>query len=931
MRTERLFPIDPEAAERLAEELAKSPLLDPAWYRQTCPDIGDTPVEAARHYLEHGAGEGRNPHPLFDTKFYLQRNPDVAASGINPLVHYILYGAKDGCDPHPLFDAKFYLKQYPDVAASGMNPLVHYILHETDDGVCPHPLFDAKYYLQQNKDVAAAGNNPLVHYLVHGWQEGRDPNPFFDTDWYLALNPEVASAGTNPLIHYFTIGESKGLNPSPSFDVEWYLDHYPDLYRAGAKPLEHFLLHGRNEGRRPRQNLDPGRFAAVTEAEIYTLKTPSLSREVALFVTHSPHGQLKPHVRHYLDSLKRQGIAVVLIVAADRPFSTDTDLVNAMDGLFVRCNEGYDFAAWAHVLRLHPELYDAKILYFLNDSLFGPTNDAAFGDLLTKVRNSTADFVGLTESYERGWHIQSYFLALKPRALSAVALHKFINGIVSQTDKDKVITEYEIRFAPTLKAAGFNCEAIFASTTEVENRTIFHWKALFMEGFPFIKVTTVRDSRPGVETSDWREVLAGQGYDVSLAERSLAEASPSEQPDVSWASTSKPPFLSSGLSAVQCSRPKIAFIGPWNYDNGLAVASRAYIPALRRSGFSVNFHPIRRPFHVHHQVAPSVDVCDFSGDADVAVIHLNPDGWPGLLIDSQKEILKRARISIGLWVWEMAEIPENWFPAFNEVDAIWTPSRYCADVFATKAKVSVDVIPHVVMADRLLPDPVRAAAMRRELGLLEQDRIILYAFDGSSYLVRKNPFALIRAFARSGLAERGWKLVLKVKHLFDTPKMGKLLQQQVEDSSGVLLINRSVSKATMNELMHAADIYASPHCAEGFGLTIAEAMATGKIVVATDYSGSRDFLDSDCGFPVRYRLHLPDDDHGHYTRAGGVWAQVDDTHLADSLVRAADLVAAGDSRIGDAARARIESLLSVEAVAAKMRGSVLRLLENFGR
>ena len=87
-----------KAAEPLAEEidiLHKSALVDPVWYRQTYPDLRDTPVDVARHYLEHGAAEGRNPGPFFDTNFYLGQNPDVVAPGMKSrLVHYIDMGPR---------------------------------------------------------------------------------------------------------------------------------------------------------------------------------------------------------------------------------------------------------------------------------------------------------------------------------------------------------------------------------------------------------------------------------------------------------------------------------------------------------------------------------------------------------------------------------------------------------------------------------------------------------------------------------------------------------------------------------------------------------------------------------------------------------------------------------------------------------------------
>jgi GT2 family glycosyltransferase len=100
----RRFSFIKSAARRLAQEielLHNSPLVDPVWYRQKYADVRDTPIDVARHYLEHGAGEGRNPSPFFNTTFYLEQNTDVADSGMNPLVHFILHGQKEGRIPRP--------------------------------------------------------------------------------------------------------------------------------------------------------------------------------------------------------------------------------------------------------------------------------------------------------------------------------------------------------------------------------------------------------------------------------------------------------------------------------------------------------------------------------------------------------------------------------------------------------------------------------------------------------------------------------------------------------------------------------------------------------------------------------------------------------------------------------------------------------------
>ena len=133
--------------------------------------------------------------------------------------------------------------------------------------------------------------------------------------------------------------------------------------------------------------------------------------------------------------------------------------------------------------------------------------------------------------------------------------------------------------------------------------------------------------------------------------------------------------------------------------------------------------------------------------------------------------------------------------------------------------------------------------------------------------------AIPRRNVFTALAAEGWRLALKTKRLMERPEEGGALMAVAEATPGVVVVDRGLSREDMAALFAAADIYASPHRSEGFGLTIAEAMALGKPVVASDYGGSRDFLDGTCGYPVPVREVRLARDFGHYTR-GGVWAEV---------------------------------------------------------
>lgn len=69
--------------------LAESDLFDADWYLAEYPDVANTGMDPAEHYLLHGASEGRNPGPEFSTHQYLFEHPDLVDSDENPLLHFL--------------------------------------------------------------------------------------------------------------------------------------------------------------------------------------------------------------------------------------------------------------------------------------------------------------------------------------------------------------------------------------------------------------------------------------------------------------------------------------------------------------------------------------------------------------------------------------------------------------------------------------------------------------------------------------------------------------------------------------------------------------------------------------------------------------------------------------------------------------------------
>ena len=77
---------------------------------------------------------------------------------------------------------------------------------------------------------------------------------------------------------------------------------------------------------------------------------------------------------------------------------------------------------------------------------------------------------------------------------------------------------------------------------------------------------------------------------------------------------------------------------------------------------------------------------------------------------------------------------------------------------------------------------------------------------------------------------------------------------KIEKRGNVILDSRIATKEEMVKIYQDAHCFVWPTRGEGFGLPLAEAMATGLPCIATGFSGVLDFFDDTVGYPVGYEL-----------------------------------------------------------------------------
>lgn len=271
----------------------------------------------------------------------------------------------------------------------------------------------------------------------------------------------------------------------------------------------------------------------------------------------------------------------------------------------------------------------------------------------------------------------------------------------------------------------------------------------------------------------------------------------------------------------------------------------------------------------------------------------------------------RSRHTIGHWAWELADFPQEWSSSFPYFDEIWVASSFVRDALTEISPVPVFTVPYTVTGE-LPPESTH----RLHFGLPRNAFIFLTVFDFDSYTERKNPLGTIRAFTQAFSPDEPVFLLVKCVHSHVAP--GALRAVQVAARGANVRISDGIlPRSELRRLFGIADCYVSLHRAEGFGLTIAEAMSIGKPVIATGYSGNMEFMDPANSFPCEYRLVPIAETCGPYQR-GFVWADPDLDHAATLMRHVYEHpdVARG---VGEQARRDILARFTPAAVGVQMR------------
>lgn len=354
----------------------------------------------------------------------------------------------------------------------------------------------------------------------------------------------------------------------------------------------------------------------------------------------------------------------------------------------------------------------------------------------------------------------------------------------------------------------------------------------------------------------------------------------------------------------------VNLVGFLEAESGLGEIARKLARAIQHAGIPIAAIPYRgTASRLQAQVGlPLADEAPY----DTNVLCMNAHQLLEFATDVGSDLFAR-RYSVGVWFWETTVVRSEDHAATRFLDEIWVASEYVRDAVETEAGLPIRVVPIPV-------EPPRGPFLSRaELGLPERFTY-LFLFDHISS-ERKNPEAVVKAFTAAFEPGEGPALVLKsVNGREREPARLAALQALAAEHEGIVVRDGYVSAMERDSYIAMCDCYVSLHRSEGFGLTMAEAMAHGKPVIATAHSGNLEFMTDKNSYLVPGPLvPVPQGWWGH--APGAQWAEPDVDAAAELMRRVWEHSAAAHA-LGEHARKDILQRCSLARAAEFIEGRV---------
>ena len=209
--------------------------------------------------------------------------------------------------------------------------------------------------------------------------------------------------------------------------------------------------------------------------------------------------------------------------------------------------------------------------------------------------------------------------------------------------------------------------------------------------------------------------------------------------------------------------------------------------------------------------------------------------------------------------YEFARGVTVWKPdLFRKANAFCVFSGFCETLLRDAGPAGFPIAK--IRYPYLFPEGGNAASkadVRTRYGIPPDTFAVFFNFSYGSSIERKNPGAVIEAFASAFGNDPDVRLVFKTNSADSWPEDAATVERMLQNAGlaeRTVRIDANLPMEEVLDLTSAMDAYVSLHRGEGLGLGMLEAMSLGVPVVASAYGGNMDFTNDETAFLVPCKI-----------------------------------------------------------------------------
>lgn len=241
-----------------------------------------------------------------------------------------------------------------------------------------------------------------------------------------------------------------------------------------------------------------------------------------------------------------------------------------------------------------------------------------------------------------------------------------------------------------------------------------------------------------------------------------------------------------------------------------------------------------------------------------------------------KKSTKFINALVPFWEFESGFI-EAFPKVFDGVRFVAPSSDFCLECMKKTAPAGVGVqkVRYPFPLGRRVCTSVQK--VRCKYGIPETSFLAVFNFSYGSCYERKNPEAILTAFAKAFPNDEDVRLIIKTAHSQSSTEKShaiRLLIKKLCLENKVVVVDDYMPHSDLIDLFAASDVYISLHRGEGLGLGMLESMSVGTPVICTRYGGNLDFCKETTSFLVNVSKVVAATDFPFY-RYVADWAEPD--------------------------------------------------------